>query len=437
MEFEIGTGAMTTLPSKPAYRTFFDDRRAMMSLVGSGRPGLLVPCRIRRKSRHPEIPVDLVHVLPDGEPRMLGRPAELLAQNRSDDRGRFLRRSPAEELQADASREHILDGDRHVTGALDDFGANGRKTFDDGLGETSVFLGDIQDHGRGGAKSARQVLRGLLGNTVIPYQAHPVDRCKTIRTGQGAISREARGHRQAQGPRRAMSTICRLAHPALWPSRRDQRLDDTEQNGRRDPEHQHPGDGLERPEEPPGSRHDDVTVPEGREVHGRVVEGGREVVELAAADEKCCPRGDLHELSGHDQQQRAREHADTVHPVSAGIASRNLPPNEAEDGGDRRRLDHDQGRDHHAADDERNAQLHAEARSGSTRNWCRTKTRVTAGGSRTCGQDSRNRDLPGTIDSGTWALEVSSPRWMTTSSPQGPAPASIEAACRSLFVAAS
>ena len=34
---------------------------------------------------------------------------------------------------------------------------------------------------------------------MIPDQAHPVDRCETIRTGQGAISREARGHRQAQG----------------------------------------------------------------------------------------------------------------------------------------------------------------------------------------------------------------------------------------------
>src|SRR5437016_9504900 len=179
----------------------------MMSLVRSRRPGLLVPCPIRRHARPPERLVDLVHVLPDGEPRLLGRPAGLLAQNRSDDRGRFLRRSPAEELQADASREHILDGDRHVTGALDDFGANGRKALDDGLGEISVFLGDIQDHGRGGAKSARQVLRGLLGNTVIPDQAHPVDRCKTIRTGQGAISREARGH----GKPRDLEGQCRLS----------------------------------------------------------------------------------------------------------------------------------------------------------------------------------------------------------------------------------
>src|SRR5439155_16395385 len=190
--------ATRTLPSKAAYTTFFDDRRAMMSLVRSRRPGLLVPCPIRRQSRHPEIPVDLVHVLPDGEPRMLGRPAELLAQNRSDDRGRFLRRSPAEELQADASRQHILDGDRHVTGALDDFGANGRKTLDDGLGEISVFLGDIQDLRRVGAESSRQVLRSLLGNAVIPDQAHPVDRRETIRTGQGAISRQAWSHRQTE-----------------------------------------------------------------------------------------------------------------------------------------------------------------------------------------------------------------------------------------------
>src|SRR5207244_11954025 len=80
--------------------------------------------------------------------------------------------------------------------------------------------------------------------------------------------------------------------------------------------------------------------------------------------------------------------ADVVHPVSDGVGSRNLPSNETNDGGDRRCLDQDHGRDHYTPDDERSSQFHAEARPGSTRCWCSTKTRIAMRGSSKCGQYS-------------------------------------------------
>ena len=74
-----------------------------------------------------------------------------------------------------------------ITGPMQDFRANGRKAVDDGLGETSIFLGHVQNLRRSGAKSSRTMLSSLLGNAVIPDQAFPVPGVNTVRTGQGAI----------------------------------------------------------------------------------------------------------------------------------------------------------------------------------------------------------------------------------------------------------